>query len=452
MASRLTHALDWLFGLGNLEAQPPSTWDVAHFTLARPAALLESIGSPQRTFKSVLIAGTKGKGSTSTLLASLLHAHGVHVGLYTSPHLLRYVERYQLDGLPVADEELAAAIERLRPAVASVEAAHPELGRLSTYEVATVAALDLFARRRVDWAVLEVGLGGRLDATNVVAPAVAAIVSISYDHVDVLGPTLADIAREKAGVARTGCDLLVGAVPTEAWTSIQAAAARYGASVKRVDREPALALCDVAARRFSRFPPDEADPVMIGFRLGGRAYRLRLGGREQAENARLALALAERVLPPDAFDPEAAVEALQRVSADADRFRWQARFDFASRPGVLLDGAHNGASMEALVRALGEHFPNLPIRVVLGIAADKDVHAVLAALRGVRELVAVQASHPRAMPAAELATCARSLGIRAREGWSVESAVSTTRWNGDATIPVVTGSFHVLAEALGSQV
>jgi dihydrofolate synthase/folylpolyglutamate synthase len=331
-----------------------------------------------------------------------------------------------------------------------VDAAHPELGRLSTYEVATVAALDVFARHGVEVAVLEVGLGGRLDATNVVEPVVAAIVSISYDHVEILGPTLADIAREKAGVARTGCDLLVGAVPDEAWAAIETAAAGYGATTRRIDRDPALALTEVTAQPYGQFPPDELDPVLIGFRLGGEPFTLRLGGREQAENARMALALAQRVLPAQSLNPAAAVKGFRSVSTIAARFRWQGRFDFASRPGVLLDGAHNGASMEALVRAIGDHFPGLPIGVVLGIAADKDVDAVLAALRGVRELVAVQASHPRAMPAAELTARARAHGIRARKAASVKTAISSIRQHEDATIPVVTGSFHVLGEALGA--
>lgn len=453
--SRLPAALEWLFSLVNLEAQPPSTWDVERFTLARPAALLEALGSPQRRFRSVLVAGTKGKGSTSMLLASLLHAQDRRVGLYTSPHLLSYLERFQVDGRPISPARFVAAVERIKPCVEQVHATRPELGHLTTYEVTTCLALDVFALEKVEWAVLEVGLGGRLDATNVVEPEVAAITSIGYDHTEVLGPTLADIAREKAGVARTGCPLFVGPVADEAWDSIAETADAYQATVQRVDSSGGYYVPTVRPRRIKTWPPPPSAHVLVTFELNSRVVRdfvgLRLGGRLQVGNARMAVALLEQVdRPPARLGYPTVRHGLARVSPAASRFRLPGRFDFRSHPGVLLDVAHNADSVRTLMAAIDDHFGRRPRDVVLGIAADKDVPAVLRELRHVRCIYAVEAHHPRALPAGQLAALARAEGLLdVTEAGTVEQALGAIfRAADDGTIPVVTGSFHVVAEAL----
>jgi dihydrofolate synthase/folylpolyglutamate synthase len=283
------------------------------------------IGHPERAFEVVHVAGTNGKGSVCAMVESILRAGGKKTGLYTSPHLCRFAERIRLDGEPLDDATLA-------PLLADVLALAPDL---SFFETATLAAFVAFRDAKVDVGVVEVGLGGRLDATNVVpAPSAAAITRIAFDHMDRLGPTLVDIAREKAGIAKAGLEILLGPIEGEPLRAIQLEAARRGATTRRA----------------------ETHRVELG-----------LAGEHQVENAAVAWALAEKM----GANREALEEGLRRV-------RWPGRLERIERGGPwLLDAAHNPDGAAALARALAHGAPRV---IVFGALADKSWPEMLDAL------------------------------------------------------------------------
>ncbi|HTD76966.1 MAG TPA: Mur ligase family protein, partial [Chloroflexota bacterium] len=322
-------ALAWLYSLADQErgvgwnprASPDSQWK-----LGRTRALLDLAGGPDRQLKIALVAGTKGKGSTCAMLASILGAAGARCGLYTKPHLQSYRERIRVDGTAIAPHEFADAVERIRRIVRELP---PEAGEPTTFEVTTAMALDVFARQGCDLAVVEVGLGGRLDATNATDPLVSVITSISYDHTAILGRTLGAIAGEKAGILRSGCRAFVAEQRPAARRALERACRQVGA------------LCEVV-------PPLEAELALVG--------------AHQRQNAALAVRAAHALTSVD----EAAIKR------GLARLRWPGRFEVVetTSPPVVLDGAHNGASAAALAETLETYAAGRPIGLVVGINRD----------------------------------------------------------------------------------
>ncbi len=311
--------------LGRLYARVPLGMRMELDTMRAACA---RVGHPERALPVVHVAGTNGKGSVCAMVEAIARAGGLRTGLYTSPHLCRFAERIRVDGLPIDDTTLAPLLSR----ALDVEPA------LSFFEAATLAALLAFRDARVDVAVLEVGLGGRLDATNVVpAPRAAAITRIALDHTDRLGSTLADIAREKAGIAKPGLDIVLGPMPEDLRSVIDAVARSVGATTSTVDRVPA--------------------PARVG-----------LDGDHQKDNARVAAVLGARI----GASPAAIAEGIAGA-------RWPGRLE---RIGpFLLDAAHNPDGAEALarhVRALG--LPPGEVGLIFGALADKDWRRMLDAL------------------------------------------------------------------------
>jgi dihydrofolate synthase / folylpolyglutamate synthase len=357
------------------------------FGLANMAALCDALDHPERAFPSILIAGTNGKGSVAAMVDSALRAEGHRSARYTSPHLVRLEERFAIDGHDVDADRLEVSAARVRAAVERLMAA----GRLEAlptfFECTTAVAFDLFREARVDAAVLEVGLGGRLDATNVVTPAAAAIVSIDFDHEAQLGDSLASIAAEKAGIARPGVPLVCGAMPPEAMEVIARTAAERGAPLVRAGDDPA-----VTAR--------------------AAAIPLGLSGEHQRANAAVALALLE-TLDADARHGLRVSEAARRNGLAAAR--WPGRLETVAWRGrpLLLDAAHNPAGARALASYLLRERPE-GVTLVFGAMKDKAVAGMLRALAPVaRSIVCTTAPNPRAMTAAELAALARSLDLDA---------------------------------------
>jgi dihydrofolate synthase / folylpolyglutamate synthase len=364
-------ALAWLFSLADQErgvgwnprASPEEQWK-----LGRTRALLDLAGAPDRRLRIALVAGTKGKGSTCAMLASILGAAGVRCGLYTKPHLQTYRERIRIDGRAVDPGQFAQAVERMRAVVRNLP---PEAGEPTTFEVTTAMALEVFAREGCEMAVVEVGLGGRLDATNATDPFLSVITSISYDHTAILGSTLGAIAAEKAGIMRPGRAVFVAEQRAAAMAALRRACRTVGSR------------CEVV-------PPLAHDVALLG--------------SHQRQNAALAIAAA-RAMAESADDA-----AIERGLA---RVRWPGRFEvFGRAPPVVLDGAHNGASAEALAATLQAYAPGRRIIVVVGINRDKDARAVLKPLLGVaRSVWATQArDNPRALDAHSLGRLCRSLG------------------------------------------
>jgi dihydrofolate synthase/folylpolyglutamate synthase len=370
------------------------------FGLANVTRLCEALGHPERRFRSVIVAGTNGKGSVTAMLDAGLRAAGHHAARYTSPHLVRLEERFAIDGRDVETP-------RLRDAAARVQAAAVRLvanGALETlptfFECTTAVAFELFADAQVDLAVLEVGLGGRLDATNVVMPIAAAIVSIDFDHQAQLGDTLASIASEKAGVVKPGIPVVCGAMPAEALAPIEAACAERGATLIRVDRDVH------ATARVGR------DGTRIDIATPRHAFAdvpLALEGAHQAANAAVALRLLEAL---DDIGVTIGEDALRAALTDA---AWPARLEHFSYGGchVTLDAAHNPAGARALARYLGAVSADR-VTLVFGAMADKDAGAMLRLLAPyVAEVIGTTAPSPRALDAASLARIAASAGLDA---------------------------------------
>lgn len=371
--------------------------------LERVRALLERLGEPQRELKFVHVAGTNGKGSASALMAAALTAAGYKTGLYTSPHLLRFNERMRLDGEEIGDGELAELIGGLAEAARGLEEPCTE------FELVTAAALLWFARRRADIVVLETGMGGRLDATNVIPrPECAVIMNIGLDHTAVLGDTVEAIASEKAGIFKGGAAVSYYQEPGVA-AVLRAAAARTGTELRFAD--------------FSLIEPLGSSLEGQNFRFAGGEYSIRLLGRHQLRNAATALtalaALRERgwVLPE---------EAVRRGFAGA---AWPARFELVSRsPLFVVDGGHNPQCVRATAGAIREYMPGGRCVLLMGVLADKDWRGMLDILAPVAEgFVCATPDSERALPAGELAAELRRRGLRAEDGGEIPRAVERAR-------------------------
>jgi dihydrofolate synthase/folylpolyglutamate synthase len=431
-----------LRGLTNYERQGTMRYDKTHLDLDRMRSLLRGVGSPEVGLPILHVAGTKGKGSVAEMLAVGLAAGGRRVGLYTSPHLRHVRERVRVDGRPIGERPFARLVEALRPRLLREE------GRPTFFEILTALALVHFRDEAVDAAVLEVGLGGRFDATNVVRPVVTVITSISHEHTRYLGRTLRAIAREKAGILKAGVPLVSG-VPdaSSAGRAIRERAEDVGAPVRVLGRD--FELTSVRRRR----PP--ARGSCLDWRgTGGELTGITLPalGRHQARNAALALetlAIAGRADPRLAVPPAALRRGMGRV-------RLEGRLQVVSRaPWLVLDGAHNPASIRATLEAVREGLTFDRLAVVLGAMRDKKVAGILdEVLAAADVLVPVRARLARAMPAEEMAAraFARRRGRRPRIAVeaSLAGAMDEAR---EAAGPdgavLVTGSLVLAGEAMG---
>jgi dihydrofolate synthase/folylpolyglutamate synthase len=382
----------WLEGLINVEKRPD--WPYARLGLEPIRRLLERLGNPQQGLRVIHVAGSKGKGSTALLAEAMLRAAGQRVGTFTSPHLERWTERIRLDGREVAGARLAAAVERVRPQVEALRRA--EAGQAPTFfDATTAAALVCFQEAGVERAILEVGLGGRLDSTNVVRPEVACITSIELEHTDKLGNTLAEIAAEKAGILEPGVPSVAGELPPEAREVVAARARELGAPLAWAGRD---------------FRWEVLEEGTQGLRLrlvdGAVALEARLPvlGAHQACNAALALACVRRAGGiSDARLAEAAARGLARVELPG-------RLELLRRaPIVLVDAAHTAVSARALARVL-ERLPRRRTRLVLSISAGKHAAAILEVLLPLADEVTVTRAEPaRSLSPAEIAAAVRAL-------------------------------------------
>jgi dihydrofolate synthase/folylpolyglutamate synthase len=387
--------------------------------LERVKALLGALGNPERRYTLVQVGGTNGKGSVSAMLAAMLKAAGRHVGLYTSPHLVSFRERIRVDGEAIAEDAVTDGVEALGTLIARFDA--------SMFEATTVLALDHFAAEAVDVAVLEVGLGGRLDATTVGHPAVTVITRLDLDHQAVLGPTLADIAREKAAIIRSGVAITAAQDP-EAAAIVAARAATAGVplQVEGEDLHVELHHRDLRGQRLSMRGPGWAlAPLTIP-----------LLGHYQPQNALLATAAAHALGTPAAA-----------IRTGLARVQWPGRFQVIGvQPTLVLDGAHNVAGARALVASLDAYFRGQALTLVLGILADKDARGMLDVLapRAAR-LIVTAPSNPRAMsPAALAALAPGSVEIAPSVGEALAMALAAPA----TPLAAVAGSLSLVGDAL----
>ncbi len=436
------------------------------FKLDRMSELLDRLGNPQQGMPIIHIAGTKGKGSTSAMLAAMLSAAGFRTGLFTSPHLTHIEERITLDAKPCAALELTALLEQIRPVVETMDRAaaekKPSEYGPTYFEIITAAALLYFAQRRADMAVLEVGLGGRLDSTNVCTPVVSLITSISFDHTKQLGATLAAIATEKAGILKPGVPVISGVTNDEPREVIRTIAEQKGCRLieQGIDFD------------FVYHPPlhlEQADaPARIDFHHAGNDLELSkenppaihlqdlaigLLGRHQAANAAMALATVEQLRHMGWKIPEAAI---RRGLAEV---KWPARVEVvARRPAVVLDAAHNAASIGALVETLTESFSAEKRWLVFATTQEKDLRGMLSQLLVFfdRIIFTRYQNNPRGVPPEQL----QALAIELQEGGEARGRAVATKviatpaeaWNevqrlaNPADLICITGSFFIAAE------
>jgi dihydrofolate synthase/folylpolyglutamate synthase len=372
-------ALDFLYQFVH-QTQPNTS---PHLNLIRTQALLDALGNPERQLRCVVVAGTKGKGSTSAFLEAIARSAGMRVGLWTSPHLHTYRERIQIDRQLITTAELTGRVSAIEPLIEQLaQAPH---GAPSTFAIGFALALRYFADQQVDLAVLEVGVGGRFDSANVVDRMLSVITSISYDHTDILGNTLTQIASDKAGILQPGVPGVTIEQQPEAMAAIARSAHEVGSPLYVV-RDTALAdgALDDDTRRLVR----ELD---LSERYGG-SITTHLQGTFQRQNARLAVAAAlllrEAGLP---LDDGAITRGLQAA-------QWPGRLEIVEgAPPVVIDGAHNGDSAARLIDSLRELLPGRPIVLVFGASRNKDLGRMLEPLApAVRLWVLTRSSHPRA--------------------------------------------------------
>lgn len=391
-------ALDWLYSFVDHSATRKVKYSPETFSLERMRALLALLGNPQQQYPCLHLAGTKGKGSVSALCANVLKAAGYRTGFYTSPHLHDFRERIRLDGEYIAEEELVDGVMRLRELA-------PQVDGITTFELTTALAYDYFARQNVDIAVIEVGLGGRLDATNVITPLISVITSLSYDHTDLLGHTLAEIAGEKAGIIKPDVPVISSPQQPEALAVLEKIAAERGAPFILVGRHwhfRPLAH-DLNGQTFEIWSERES-AQLAAHRAKGRPGRWRppvlslpLLGAHQLENAATAYATLRTLR---AFLPL----SLDAVREGFATVRWPGRFEILRRaPYVVADGAHNADSARRLVAALDDYLPGRRAHLIFGASADKDIDGMLEALvPRAATVICSQAEHPRAVEPDEL--------------------------------------------------
>ncbi len=423
-------ALEFLYSRANYERGFLGSLDPLGYGLERTARLLRRLGRPQDRLKIVHIAGTKGKGSVAAMVASVLWTR-YPTGLFTSPHLHTFRERIQVDGSLISRPAFGRLVAELGPVVADLDREAEGLGRLTTFELGTALGLLHFARAGAEWAVLEVGLGGRLDATNVVAPEVAVITSLSYDHTQVLGPTLAQIAAEKAGIIKPGVPVVCAPQDEEPVKVIEERA--------RAVRAPLL----LAGRDWS-WSGNRTGLTVYGPFETYHGLQVALLGPHQLENAAVAVAAVDllRAQGRISLGPEEVKLGLKGV-------RWPGRAEVLRRkPTVVVDGAHNGESAEFLGRTLKEEFRYDRLFLILGTSADKDIPALVAPLAPLADFVGVTRSrHPRAAPpeplARELANFGRVAEIFPDVGAALGEFLGRA---GPEDLICVTGSLYLVAE------
>ena len=390
--------------------------------------MLAELGNPEKSLRFVHIAGTNGKGSVAAMLASVAHRAGYRTGLYTSPHLIDMRERIRLNGEIMSERQLAEVISFLKPVAEKFQATY--------FETLTAAALLFFARQKAQIVMLEVGLGGRLDATNVVSPEATVITSIALDHTEHLGGTLHEIAAEKAGIIKEGVPCVIGDLPEEAQKVIEQTCREHRAplhcaqnlSVKIVQESAAMMHLALAG----------ASPFAV-------PVRTPLVGRHQALNVAMVATVCEiltragRPISPESF---------QHGLCSAN---WPGRFEILQRhPTVVVDVAHNPAAMAELMVLINSHFSSWKKWIIIGLLKDKDSREICRQIAAVADVILpVEPQSPRALPAVELKRQFDSLQGIVREPATVSQGVEEALKAADSqTLICITGSHFVVGEAL----
>lgn len=421
--TRYNQALDYLYSFVDYSLKHSSELAKADFNLDRMFALMESLGEPQKKYPIIHVAGTKGKGSVSALCASALQAAGYKVGLYTSPHLEDYTERIRVNGEPISHEQLVGLVEEIKPHVAKIP-------KLTTFEITTALGFMAFAKFGVDAAVLEVGLGGRLDATNVVMPKVSVITSLSYDHMAVLGNTLALIAGEKAGIVKDGVPVVSSPQKDEALEVLLRVVKSKNCKFTLVGKDVTF-----------EFVESSLDGQEL--RIQNLEFRIPLLGSHQIENAATAYA-ALRASGIPITDED--------IQKGFSQVQWRARFEIARLdPPLIFDSAHNQDSFEKLYETLETYFPGKKVYLIFGASEDKNIPGMFDAMKPkIQKLIITRADHPRALSVEHIQGLAEQAGVGSEAVVPVREALKRALElsSNDGSIVLSAGSMFVTAEVM----
>ena len=384
-------------------------------------ALLARIDNPERHYKIIHVAGTKGKGSTSALITSAIVEEGYTVGFYTSPHLVDYSERIQVNGIPIPPLDLVNLLEEMKPTIDNIK-------RLTTFEITTALAFLYFSRKKVDIAVVEVGLGGRLDATNVIDPFISVITSISYDHMNVLGDTLTKIAGEKAGIIKPGRHVVVAPQNNEALEPLEKTAEDNQAPITQVGRDFYFSAREHSLEYQSLYVWRASDQAQMDLFIEGEKTKwapvkleIPLLGYHQVVNAVTAYAALDVARNEGLGIKEAS------IANGFKKVNWPGRFEVLRKnPPVIVDSAHNRDSAQKLRMALDDYLPGIPVILIFGASEDKDISGMfIELLPRVKRIIATQSIHPRAMDANKLVELAHHFGCPAKAIIPIEEALRT---------------------------
>lgn len=422
-------ALDYIYSFTNFETRPAGKQTREDYTLDVIQALLSELGAPHNRYPTVHIAGTKGKGSVAAMLASILTAAGYRTGLYTSPHLHTYRERIRIDDRLISEAAVIDWVKQHRGRLETFE-------ELTTFEVTTALGFDTFAQENVDIAVIEVGLGGRLDTTNVITPVLSVITPISLDHTDILGDTIAQIAHDKAGIIKPGVPAVTAPQPTDAMSAIQRAAEELEASLTVVGRDWTYTLTNMHLDgQFVEIQNPMQETLHLWTPL--------IGMHEAANTAVAVAAVGELRRQWWSIDSAAIATGLRIVE-------WPGRTEVLGQsPWIIADGAHNGASAQCLLDTVDHLLGQRCIVLLFGASLDKkidDMFDVL--LPATHQLIVTQADHPRAAEPARLQEIARRYDRSAETSPTVAAALMrAVESAAENDLILVTGSLFVVAEA-----
>jgi len=427
-------AVDYIESYTDYE-KTPVPHAAANYDLRRVDELLACLSNPHLKARSVHIAGTNGKGSIAAMVASVLIVSGYTTGLYTSPHLHTWRERIRVNGKLISEEEFVALVERLKPEVEAVNR-KATYGQLTTFELVTTLAFAYFGLKEADFQVLEVGMGGKFDATNVIQPEVGVIASISFDHMDVLGNSLSEIAAEKAGIIKPGRMVVTSPQPEEAARVLEEICNSRRAGLVKIGSDVTWQSLGFNLNR---------QLLRVKGRLDSYELSIPLLGQHQLDNTATAVATLE-VLAEKGFNisRESIINGLAQVS-------WPGRLQIVSRqPLLVVDGAHNPDSARRLKQSLEKYFDFNQAILVIGVSSDKDVTGVISELFPLFDkVIATCSHHPRAMAPAHIVAEFAKHGAKTQVAEDVPTALSLAlALAGDRDLICVTGSLFVVAEAM----
>jgi dihydrofolate synthase/folylpolyglutamate synthase len=435
--------LDYLYSFVDYSLSRTFRNAPVNFNLDRLRKFASDLDNPQNDYPIIHVAGTKGKGSVSAMCTSVLRAGGYKVGTYTSPHLHDYAERIQVNGQPIPHEDLVSLVDELKPQIEAVP-------QLTTFEITTALAFVYFSRMQVDVAVVEVGLGGRLDATNIVMPVVSVITSLSYDHTYLLGNTLAEIAGEKGGIIKPEIPVVLAPQKDEARMVIERISAERSAPLTEVGRDYLFSGEDhsIEGQTMMVWQEDEQNQmdafIETAWNSEWKPTRLKIPmlGYHQVENAATAYAALQifrkSALP---LSDEAICEGFSQVY-------WPGRFEVLRRdPPVVVDSAHNRDSAMKLRHTLDDYFPGQPVILVFGASEDKDLYGMFAELMPrIQQVIATKSFHPRAMDPELIVEMAHQFGKTARIIPDVADALEEAlRITDKETLVLAAGSLFIAA-------